>query len=78
MSVFIMPPLALAADVQLCVLKTGVQGIGLDMYYKICRSMEVICRAMDAFKDLTGEHDACIQHCKAFLESIQNGRWVST
>jgi hypothetical protein len=77
MSLFIMRPLALAAEIQLCVLRNGIQGIGLNTYYtnrEIRHSLEAICCAMKAFKDSTGQHELCIQECQEFLESTQFGK----
>ena len=74
-----MRPLALAAEIHLCVLKDGIQGIGIDVHYtnrEIRRSLEVICSAMDAFQDATGEHGQMIGECRTFLQSSEhNDRW---
>jgi hypothetical protein len=81
MSLFIMRPLALAADIQLCVLRNGIQGIGLNIYHtnrEIRHSLETICSAMDAFKDSTGQYEPCIKECQAFLESTQFGKRFNT
>lgn len=80
MSLFIMRPLALAAEIQLCVLKNRVQGVGLNINYtnrEIRHSLKTICNAMDAFKDSIGEYELCIKECQAFLESTQNSGWFS-
>ncbi|GES60230.1 fungal transcriptional regulatory protein, N-terminal [Aspergillus terreus] len=76
MSVFIMRPLALAADVQLCGVQNAAQGSGVGIYYmnrEIRHSMEVTCRAMEAFQDGLGQYDARIWECREYLDRTQFG-----
>lgn len=82
-----MEPLALAAEIHLCVLRNGIQGegAGMDLLHhtnrEIRRSLEVICRAMETFQQdtaATGKFGSRIAECRAFLqESEQQDRWFS-
>lgn len=81
MSVIIMRPLALAAEVQLCVVQNAAQGSGVGIYYmnrEIRHSMEVICRAMEAFQDGLSQYDAGIRECREYLDRTQFGNRFST
>lgn len=73
-----MPPLALAAETQLGVLKRGFQGFGVEAQSKLHGSLESLCYALEAFQGPTGEHKACIHECKVFLGSSRNGGWFNS
>ncbi|KAL2819697.1 hypothetical protein BJX63DRAFT_381476 [Aspergillus granulosus] len=73
MSLFIMRPLALAAEVQLDVLQNPQ-----DMSYnafsstrEIRQNLELLCNVMVVCKPATGEYDPKIQACTAFLEKTK-------
>jgi hypothetical protein len=77
MSLFIMPPLATAAEVQLCALKQSAKEIGQHMFYtsrEIRHSLETVCAAMNAFKEMSEQYDALIVESQNFLDSTQLGK----
>lgn len=81
MNPFIMPPLATAAEVQLCVLKKGAREIGQNMFYtnrEIRHSLETICAAMNAFKGFTDQYDGLVRQVQIFLESTQLGKRLNS
>ncbi|PKY07087.1 hypothetical protein P168DRAFT_315611 [Aspergillus campestris IBT 28561] len=80
-SMFIMRPLSLAAEIQLCVLQSAAQGSGVGIYYmnrEIRHSMEVICRAMEAFQEGMSQYDDIIRACREYLDRTQFGDRFST
>ena len=68
-----MPSLALAAEVQLGLLKRGLRGHGLETQSKIRGSLESLCYALETFQGPTSGHKACIQDCRAYLGSSYRG-----
>uniref|UniRef100_A0A093VX27 Uncharacterized protein n=2 Tax=Talaromyces marneffei TaxID=37727 RepID=A0A093VX27_TALMA len=73
MSLFIMRPLALAAEIQLDALQNPQ-----DMCYnafsstrEIRQNLELLCNIMVVCKPATGEYDPRIQACVAFLEKTK-------
>ena len=75
-SVFIMRPLALAAEIQLCVVQNAAQGSGVGIYYmnrEIRHSMEVLCRAMETFQEGMSQYDDGIRSCREYLDRTQFG-----
>lgn len=80
-SIFIMRPLSLAAEIQLCVLQSATQGSGVGAYYmsrEIRHSMGVICRAMEAFQEGMCQYDDGIRACREYLDRTQVGDRFST
>ncbi|KAM5444665.1 hypothetical protein MferCBS31731_000119 [Microsporum ferrugineum] len=76
MSLFIMPPLALAANIQLRVLENWKKGTGLNNHNtsrEIRLSLKTIYSAMNAFKGSTSQYEPHITKCREFLDSIQFG-----
>ncbi|EEQ34061.1 conserved hypothetical protein [Microsporum canis CBS 113480] len=76
MSLFIMPPLALAANIQLRVLENWKKSTGLNNHNtsrEIRLSLKTIYSAMNAFKDSTSQYEPHITKCREFLDSIQFG-----
>ena len=71
-----MPSLALAAEIQLGLLKRGVRGLGSEAQSKIRGSLESLCYAMETFQGPTSGHKACIQDCRAYLGSSRSGGWL--
>lgn len=81
MSVFIMRPLALAAEIQLSVVQSAAQGSGVGIYYmnrEIRHSMDVLCRTMEAFQEGMSQYDAGIRECREYLDRTQFGNRFST
>ncbi|PLN82768.1 hypothetical protein BDW42DRAFT_184610 [Aspergillus taichungensis] len=79
-SLFLMRPLSLAAEIQLCVLRSATQGSGVGVYYmnrEIRHSMEVICRAMEAFQEGMGQYDDGIRACREYLDRTHFGERFS-
>lgn len=77
MTMFIMRPLALAADIQLEVLKARAQDIGPNMVFtsrEIRQNLQTTCNAMKACKPAMGEYDSKIQDCVEFLDRTRLGR----
>jgi hypothetical protein len=77
MTMFIMRPLVLAADIQLEVLKARAQDIGPNMVFtnrEIRQNLQTTCNAMKACKPATGEYDSKIQDCVDFLDRTRLGR----
>lgn len=69
-----MRPLALAAQIQISLLKNGSQAYGMEVYYthrEIRHSLEVICRAMEAFQSSIGQHDSLIREARTHLERTE-------
>ncbi|KAJ5164770.1 uncharacterized protein N7500_006600 [Penicillium coprophilum] len=80
MSLFIMRPLALAAEFQLEVLQNPQ-----DMSYnafsstrEIRQNLELLCNVMVVCKPATGEYDRRIQACTAFLEKTRFERVLNS
>ncbi|EFQ99791.1 hypothetical protein MGYG_02803 [Nannizzia gypsea CBS 118893] len=76
MSLFIMPPLSLAASIQLRVLESWKRGTGLNTYNtnrEIRLSLKTIFNAMNTFKGSTTHYEPQITKCREFLDSIQFG-----
>ncbi|KAF7562314.1 hypothetical protein G7046_g1832 [Stylonectria norvegica] len=71
MSIFIMPALATAAEIQLCVLKKGIKEMGQNIFYtnrETRQSLETICSAMISFKASLEHYDATIEEAQTFLD----------
>lgn len=73
-----MPSLALAAEVQMGLLKRGVRALGLEAQSKIRGSLESLCYALEAFQGPNDGHKACIHDCRAYLGSSRSGGWFSS
>jgi hypothetical protein len=73
MSLFIMRPLALAAEIQLDVLQNP-QDVSYNAFSstrEIRQNLELLCNVMVVCKPATGEYDPKIQACAAFLEKTK-------
>jgi hypothetical protein len=76
MSLFIMRPLALAAEIQLDVLQDS-QDTSYNAFSstrEIRQNLELLCNVMAVCKPATGEYDPKIEVCTGFLEKTKFGR----
>jgi hypothetical protein len=66
MSIFIMPPLAMGAEVLHRALSGGMKGHDWTSR-ELRHSLETVCTAMEAFGDPINRFDNCIERCRTFL-----------
>ncbi|KAI5460569.1 hypothetical protein BGZ63DRAFT_248801 [Mariannaea sp. PMI_226] len=74
MSLFIMPPLVAAAEIQLCVLKNGMKEIGQNVFYtnrETRQSLETMCAAMLSLRGTSDKYNSVIEEAQTFLNSAQ-------
>lgn len=73
-SLYIMPPLRLAADALMTALQAHSQQStrkASHRYFETRKSLKVISETMDACKNESGLYDDCMGECRAYLESSE-------
>lgn len=77
MSLFILPPLAIAAETQLGLLQQRPRDSGLSTYHanrEIRHTLEITCAAIGAFSCSTGQYELLFRECTDALRTYSLGK----
>lgn len=76
MSLFILPPLAIAAETQLSLLRQRARDTGFSTYHtnrETRHALEITCAAIEAFRCSTGQYEPLFTECKDALRAHSLG-----